>query len=293
MAPILSDSTESSHDAACSDECFRADARLILGDALAVLPTMQDASFDLAIADPPYGASTQAAWTLPKGHDLPRFGGRWQLASHDWDLLTGDESFRFTVAWLAELRRLVRPTGSIWLHATYHNAGFLNVGCQLLGIEIINEVVWYKRNAFPNLSGRRLTASHESLLWVHTGTKRRDYHFNYDDVKEATFDGDSFKKAGKQLRTVWDIPNNKTKDEREHGGHPTQKPLRLTDRLFLIAGNPGGSVLVPFMGSGTEMVSALRHDMLPTGIELDRKWYDVACSRVDGVTRRPALPATL
>jgi DNA modification methylase len=266
------------------------DARLILGDALSVLPTIADATFDLAIADPPYGASTQAAWTLPQDHRLPRFGGRWQLASHDWDLLAGEDSFRFTLAWLAELRRLVRPTGSIWLHATYHNAGFLNVGCQLLGIEIINEVVWYKRNAFPNLSGRRLTASHESLLWVHTGEKRREYHFNYDAVKEATFDGDTFKKAGKQLRTVWDIPNNKSKDEREHGAHPTQKPLRLTDRLFLIAGKHGGSVLVPFMGSGTEMVAALQHDMLPTGIELDQGWYDVACCRVAEAASRPLLP---
>ncbi len=264
-------------------------ADLILGDALVVLPTMPDASFDLAIADPPYGASTQAAWKLQANHELPRFGGGWQLANHDWDLLTADDSFRFTLAWLAELRRLVRPTGSIWIHATYHNAGFVNVACQLLGIEIINEVVWFKRNAFPNLSGRRLTASHESLLWVHTGEKRRDYHFNYEAVKEATFDGDALKAAGKQLRTVWDIPNNKTKAERQLGGHPTQKPLRLTDRLFLVAGKPGGSVLVPFMGSGTEMVAALGHEMRPTGIEIEREWFDLACSRTEDAAERPVL----
>jgi site-specific DNA-methyltransferase (adenine-specific) len=266
------------------------DADLILGDALAVLPTMPDASFDLAIADPPYGASTQAAWKLQANHELPRFGGSWQLASHDWDLLTADDSFRFTLAWLAELRRLVRPTGSIWLHATYHNAGFVNVACQLLGIEIINEVVWFKRNAFPNLSGRRLTASHESLLWVHTGSKRRDYHFNYEAAKEATFDGDALKAAGKQLRTVWDIPNNKAKTERQFGGHPTQKPRRLTDRLFLVAGQSGGSVLVPFMGSGTEMVAALDNEMRPTGIEIEREWFDLACSRTEHAVEQPALP---
>ena len=266
------------------------DATLILGDALQAMHDMSDHSFDMAIVDPPYGASTDAAWQLTAGHQLPRFGGSWQLANHDWDLLTGDASFRFTLAWLSELRRIVRPSGSLWLHATYHNAGFVNVACQLLGLEIINEVVWFKRNAFPNLSGRRLTASHETLLWVHTGSKNREYRFNYDEVKEASFDGDRFKTSGKQLRTVWDIPNNKTKSERQFGSHPTQKPLRLTNRLFMIAGLSQGSVLVPFMGSGTEMIAALSYAMHPTGIEIDPRWFELATSRVAATVSEPALP---
>ncbi|MEZ4903941.1 MAG: DNA methyltransferase [Spirosomataceae bacterium] len=101
--------------------------------------------------------------------------------------------------------------------------GFVNVLCQLLGLEIINEVIWYKRNAFPNLSARRLTASHETILWVHTGgEKQRKYNFNYDDVKRAKFEGDNMKEPNKQLRTVWDIRNNKSKDELSFGIHPTQ-----------------------------------------------------------------------
>ena len=254
-------------------------ATLVLGDAIGHMAQLDDRSFDLAIVDPPYGASTAATWRLPAGHELPGFGGAWRLADHEWDLLTGDASFRFTLAWLGELRRIVRPTGSLWLHATYHNAGFINVACQLLGLEIINEVVWFKRNAFPNLSGRRLTASHETLLWVHTGGSRRRYRFNYESVKAAAFAGDALKEAGKQLRTVWDIPNNKAKSERRFGGHPTQKPLRLTNRLFAISGVAGGSVLVPFMGSGTEVVSALAHDMVPTGVEIDPDWFAVAAAR--------------
>src|SRR5215213_1672002 len=130
-------------------------AELWLADALAGMRKMPDASFDLAIADPPYGASTRSSWELPEEHALPVFGGAWKLASHEWDRLGGLAGFQFTVAWLAELQRLVRPSGSIWVHATYHNSGLVNVACQLLGIEMINEVVWFKRNAFPNLSGRR------------------------------------------------------------------------------------------------------------------------------------------
>jgi site-specific DNA-methyltransferase (adenine-specific) len=182
---------------------------LTLEDALIGLAKQPDQSFDLAIADPPYGASTTANWKLPKNHNLAGFGGAWNLAAHGWDQLNGLENFEATLAWLFELKRLVKPTGSIWLHSTYHNSGIVNVACQILGLEIINEVVWYKRNAFPNLAARRLTASHETILWVHTGGKNRQYLFNYEQVKSARFSEDGLKEPGKQLRTVWDIPSNK------------------------------------------------------------------------------------
>ena len=256
-------------------------ASLMLADALKGMATLPDQSFDLAIADPPYGVFTENCWTLDAAHELPGFGGGWQLASHQWDRLSGLESFSSTIIWLEQLQRLVKPTGSIWIHSTYHNAGIVNVACQMLGLEIINEVVWFKRNAFPNLAGRRLTASHETILWVHTGKSKREYRFNYERVKEASFDGDNIKQAGKQMRTVWDIPNNKAKDELEFGRHPTQKPLRLSERLLLISGLDGGTALIPFMGSGTEMVASLRHGMMPTGFETDEEMFELAVKRIE------------
>ena len=253
---------------------------LYLQDALAGMATLPDQSFDLAVADPPYGASTNATWALNKKHTLPGFGGAWKLASHEWDMLAGDENFGVTLRWLAELKRLVKPTGSLWIHATYHNAGFVNVACQLLGLEIINEVVWFKRNAFPNLSARRLTASHETILWVHTGNGKREYRFKYEEVKAAHFSEDNLKERGKQLRTVWDIPNNKTKEERQFGDHPTQKPLRLAERIFLIAGVKGGRLLVPFVGSGTEVIAGLRYGMECVGFETNPEYFHLAGRRI-------------
>ncbi len=250
-------------------------------DALEAMREFRDQSFDLAIADPPYGAASKHVWSLPADHDLPGFGGAWNLATHEWDLMGGAESFRFTLAWLSELRRLVKPTGSIWIHGTYHNAGITNVACQILNIEIINEVIWFKRNAFPNLAKRRLTASHESLLWVHTGgSSRRVYRFNYDDVKAAAFPYDGLKEPGKQMRTVWDIPNNKGREERAFGSHPTQKPLRLIERMLLVSGTPSGRVLIPFLGSGTDAIAALRWGMAPTGFEVDEEFFRIALRRL-------------
>jgi site-specific DNA-methyltransferase (adenine-specific) len=256
----------------------------VLGDVLQGLTSLPDRSFDLAIADPPYGASSPKTWLLHADHDLPRFGGAWKLAGHDWDRLAGLPYLEFTLRWISELKRLVKPTGSAWIHCTYHNAGIVNIACQLTGLEIINEVVWYKRNAFPNLSGRRLTASHETILWIHTGGKRRLYRFNYEDVKAAIFPGDRIKEGGRQLRTVWDIPNNKTAEERAYGKHPTQKPARLTQRMLLVSGVTGGALLLPFLGSGSEAVSGLRFGMAPTGFESDPGYFEIACKRISAAT---------
>lgn len=263
--------------------CFQVGDKVTvyLKDAVAGMRELPDETFDLAIADPPYGASTSAVWKLDAGHSLPGFGGAWRLSSHTWDALAGADGFEATLCWLKEVKRLVKPTGSIWIHSTYHNSGFINVICQMLGLEIINEIVWFKRNSFPNLSARRLTASHETILWVHTGgPNNRQYRFNYDAVKTAIFPEDRFKEAAKQMRTVWDIPNNKEKEERRFGTHPAQKPMRLVNRVLMVAGTPGGRLLVPFVGSGTELIAGLRYGMACIGYETEPRFYRLAYQRI-------------
>jgi site-specific DNA-methyltransferase (adenine-specific) len=183
------------------------------------------------------------------------------------------------LAWIGELKRLVKPTGSLWIHGVYHNAGIINFALQALGVEIINEVVWYKRNSFPNLAGRRLTASHETILWAHTG-KRREYLFRYDEAKAMLCPGDRLKAPGKQMRTVWDIPNNKSRDELACGRHPTQKPLRLLARMLALSSQPGGVCLVPFAGAGSECVAALRAGLRFVAFETDSAYVEIARERV-------------
>lgn len=249
-------------------------------DAVLGMRAIPDASVDLAIVDPPYGAYSGGHYIIDASLKLPRFGGNWKIAAHDWDRKDLGAAIEETLGWLSELKRLVKPTGSFWVHATYHNGGIVNFLCQVLGIEIINEVVWFKRNAVPNLSARRLTASHETIYWLHTGGKKRLYRFNYQDVKARAYHGDNIKKAHRQLRTVWDIPNNKKADELHFGAHPTQKPLALTRRMFDVAGTVGGVALVPFAGSGTELIAAREYNMQAIGFETDYRYATMAAKRL-------------
>lgn len=153
---------------------------------------------------------------------------------------------------------------------------------QLLEIEIINEVIWYKRNSFPNLSGKRLTASHENILWSHSGnSNKRKYNFNYEYSKEIEYKEDLLKQKGKQMRTVWDIPNNKKKDELKFGKHPTQKPIRLIHRMLsLTSSSQEDIVLSPFSGSGTECVAAKQLGLNYIGIELNEEYVKLSEERL-------------
>ena len=251
-------------------------------DLFDALPHIEDDYFDLCIVDPPYGASSKNKWSYGDKGKLKGFGGEWSLLNEEWDLLNGSETFHSTFIWLKELKRIVKSTGSIWIHSTYHNSGFVNVCCQMIGLEIINEVVWYKRNSFPNLAGRRLTASHETILWVHTGNeKKREYRFNYEASKEYTSESDRLKEAGKQMRTVWDIPNNKSSEEMKYGTHPTQKPIKVAQRILAVSGIKGGRLFVPFAGSGTEMVAGIGYGMDVYGYETNKEYYDIAKKRLN------------
>lgn len=249
-------------------------------DCLEGMKGMPDKSVDLIIADPPYNLSKGAEWKWDNSVVLKGMGGNWNKVMVDWDNMSFEDYWNFTVQWISEIKRILKPTGSIWIFGTYHNMGIINVICQMLSVEIINEIVWFKRNAFPNLSGRRFTASHETILWAHSGGKKRQYFFDYDYIKNGDFPEDLIKQPGKQMRTVWDIPNNKTKEELAYGKHPTQKPIRLLKRMILSSTRKGDLIFTPFSGSGSECVAAKICGRNYCGFEINVEYYKISLERL-------------
>lgn len=252
------------------------------GDSLELMSTLPDMSVDLVIADPPYNLSKGTALKLSSG-SLKGTGGNWTKVMQTWDDYSLVNYIQFSEKWLREAKRVLKPTGSMWVFGTYHNIGIINTVMQLNDIEIINEVIWYKRNAFPNLAGRRLTASHETLIWSHAG-KTRKYNFNYEYSKQYTDKSDGLKFEGKQMRTVWDIPNNKDKSETALGKHPTQKPLKILKRMIELSSNEGDVVLSPFSGSGSECVAAKMTHRNYIGFELENEFVDLSRRRLKGTS---------
>ena len=253
---------------------------IINGECVFEMKKMPESCIDLIIADPPYNLSKGGEWKWDNSVQLQGMGGNWNKVMQEWDNFTLESYMTFTKAWLTEAKRILKPTGSMWIFGTYHNMGIINVTCQMLGIEIINEVIWYKRNSFPNLAGRRLTASHETILWCNKGGKKREYFFDYEYSKDGDFSYDSLKSSGKQMRTVWDISNNKEKSELMYGKHPTQKPIRILKRMIKLASRENDIMLTPFSGSGSECVAAKMTGRNFIGIELDNSYCEIARTRL-------------
>ena len=154
---------------------------------------------------------------------------------------------------------------------------------QQLGYKILNDISWEKPNPPPNLSCRYFTHSTETILWAAKNEKSK-HVFNYQEMRKVT---------GKQMKTVWrreefpaEFPVGRDsvepqsradlrpppsdlwtmsapgRDEKEHGKHPTQKPVALVGRCLLASTNAGDLVLDPFLGGGTTAIDALVGDEL-------------------------------
>ena len=207
-------------------------------------------------------------------------GKRVSVNKGEWDKSKGFAyDFSFHKQWISECRRILKPAGTIWISGTMHS--IYQCGCilQELGFHILNDIVWYKPNAAPNLACTTFAHSHETLLWARKDKRKRNT-FNYDLMKEGSFPEDKMKNDGKQMRSVWSIPTT-PKKEKIFGNHPTQKPLALLKRIILASTKDGDVVLDPFNGSGTTGVACrLVGNKKYFGIDIEEDYINLTMKRL-------------
>ena len=246
--------------------------RLYLGDCLEILDKLPEDSIDMIFADPPYNLSNDG-FTCQNGKMVSVNKGKWDKSKGV------EEDFEFHRIWVAKCRRVLKPSGTIWISGTYHSIYACGFALQIEKFHLLNDIAWFKPNASPNLSCRFFTASHETILWARKDKKAK-HIFNYEAMKDGRFTGDFIKKDNKQMRSVWAIGTPKA-EEKIFGKHPTQKPLALLDRIVIASTNQGDLILDPFMGGGTTGVCALKHGRNFVGIEREEEFFDLARKRVE------------
>ncbi|MFW6053961.1 MAG: DNA-methyltransferase [Persicimonas sp.] len=239
---------------------------LFEGDSLELLEQMEPEQFDMIFADPPYFLSNDGV-TCKSGKMVSVNKGR-------WDRSQGVEAnHQFNMRWLEACQRLLKPNGSIWVSGTHHVIYSLGFAMQKLGYKILNDIAWFKVNPPPNLSCRYFTHGTETIIWA--GRDEETKHtFNYERMKEMN--------GGKQMKNLWNIMSPR-KAEKQFGKHPTQKPMKLLNRIVLAASDPGDVILDPFCGSSTTGLAAVQNDRNYVGIDQNEEYLELSVRRFEGL----------
>jgi DNA modification methylase len=240
------------------------------GDALAFLRSLPDECADLVIADPPY--------SLAKDKEFGE--GAYFNSREEW--------LSWCKEWLVEAKRLLKPTGNLFVYAIHHNACFLQCYMYEIGLEYRRQIIWHYENGWSKY--RNGPACHyEPILWFskrHNSTFhviRQPYKSTERLKHTITKNGKVWvpHPEGKQAGDVWNFPTlagRRFANERTE--HPTQKPLILSRRLVEHFSNPGDFVVVPFVGSGSECVAAKLAGRRFVGAEINEKYVAIAKDRL-------------
>ena len=243
--------------------------KVIFADNLEALASVPDESAALVYIDPPFNTGrTQSRTTISAvrdevSGDRTGFQGKRyrtiELGSSGYaDAF--DDYLGFLEPRLREARRVLKPSGSFFLHVDYREVHYCKVLLDdLFGrASFINEIIW--AYDYGGRSKSRWPAKHDNILWY--AKDPANYTFRYDEIDRIPYLAPGLVGAEKAARgkTPTDVwwhtivsPNGKEKT-----GYATQKPLGIIERIVRVHTHPGDLVIDFFAGSGTLGEAAAR-----------------------------------
>ena len=244
---------------------------VVVGDNLEIMRGMEDGSIDLIATDPPFNT----------GKDWGQFNDKWVGGLKGY--------LKFMEPRLVEMHRLLKDTGSIYLHCNYKASHYLKVMMDtIFGMKHFrNEIVWHHVMMKPGTQD--FPHNHDNILRY---TKSEIYTFNADSIR-VPYDPKSIERR-KYKHTYKKGHNNglhslgKVPDDVWYYGfakgkidYPTQKPLKLLERTIKASSNQGDVVFDPFCGSGTTLRAAKTLGRKYIGIDQNPEAVRIAQSRLN------------
>ena len=235
---------------------------LYLGDCHDILPTLGK-KVDTVVTSPPYNqmsSVSNAAGLWAKTAGGAGFVTNWKTNGYLDDLSEADYQ-RQQNELFCIVRRVCHPTASL----------FYNHQIRWRNKEMLHPIQWFKphnwklrseivwnRTKGMMLNARMFVRLDERILWF--TTSESEWKWN---------------QAYMGYGTVWTIP-----PEQKKKMHPVSYPLEVPLRCIRATTNTGDTILDPFMGSGTTGVAAIQCECKFIGIEIEPKYFDIACRRI-------------
>jgi DNA modification methylase len=257
-------------------------------DCIAGLSRLGDGVVDLAFADPPFNI----------GYDYDVYHDK--LASENYLAWSRD--------WTAQVGRVLKPNGTLWLAIGDEYAAELKVMLQREhGLTCRSWVVWYY--TFGVNCKTKFSRSHAHLF--HMVKQPDDFTFNAEAIRvpsarQLVYGDRRANPEGRLPDDTWilrpqDVPDNFTPEEdtwyfprvcgtfKERAGwHGCQMPEQLLGRIIRACSNPGELVLDPFAGSGTTLAVAKKLERKFLGFELSSQYAEAVERRLKAI--RPGDP---
>ena len=284
------------------------------GDNLPIMRGLNSESVDLIYLDPPFNSKTNYAAPIGSVAAGAAFKDSWTLSDVDAEWINlieakhpalyrvllaamtdSDKSYLvYMAARLLEMKRLLKPTGSIYLHCDPTMSHYLKIVMDaVLGRKAFrNEIVW----SYQRWTGatRHFQRMHDTVLFYAMtrdavfnrltesySAKSKHQHARRTEVRdgrmEQYYTGDGSRQ--KSMRDVWEISylNSQAK---ERTGYPTQKPLALLYRVIDASTEPGQVVLDPFCGCATACIAAEQRGREWIGIDISAKAAELVQTRM-------------
>jgi adenine-specific DNA-methyltransferase len=195
---------------------------------------------------------------------------------------------------IAECVRLLHPRGSLcWQTGNHVDNGEVFPLDTILypifkqhGLKLRNRIVWHFEHGLH--CSKRLSGRYETIMWL---TKSGDYTFNLDAIRvPSKYPGKKHFKGpkagqlsgnplGKNPGDVWVFPNVKN-NHVEKTAHPCQFPVELVERLVLSLTDESDSVFDPYMGVGSSLIAAIKHQRHGFGCDTVKQYVEIAEARI-------------
>ncbi len=234
------------------------DCTLYLADCLDVMKRMADNSVDCVVTDPPYGGLTGNARHYADG-----------VAKRKERSVTIGDQWNACLVWTDDVERIVKCT--LFVFCSFHTVA--EIRAKFGKLKAINLFVWYKRNAPPKMKNcPRYTTEYIWAFSLDVGCKWNSFSTSLFDIPNIN---PGCVSTGERLTRVDGTAL-----------HPTQKPLEL---IRNIVWPTQGTVLDPFMGSGTTGVACVNLGRKFIGVEIDEDYFNISCERIYEANRQLKL----